>query len=83
MKLGMRILFLSGVLLCGVLAAWGAAWVGGLRPGWYLLPFAACVDGFVFSSVCFFLTGTNREILYGVCSIVCAACVVVQLGILF
>lgn len=82
MRIGIRIIFLAGVFLCGLLAAWAAAWAGGMRPGWYLLPFAVCVDGFVFSSVCFFLTSDNKEILYGVCSAACAACAIVQLGIL-
>ena len=83
MRVGIRILFLLGVLLCGLLAACAVARTGGMRLGWHLLPLAACVDGFVFSTVCFFSTNGRREVLYGACSAACAACTVVQLGILF
>ena len=82
MRIGIRILFFLGVFLCGILAVCAVAWLGGMRPGWHLLPLAACVDGFVFSTVCFFSTGGRRELLYGACSIACAACAIVQLGIL-
>ena len=50
--------------------------------GWHLLPFAVCVSGFLFSTVCFFLTEGRKELLYGICSAACAVCAVVQLGIL-
>ncbi len=51
--------------------------------GFYLWPLIACVDMFTFATMGFFLTKGKKELLYGVCSILAADCVVVQLAIIF
>ena len=38
---------------------------------------------FLFSTAGFFLTEGKKELLYGLCSILCAACTIVQIAIVF
>lgn len=51
--------------------------------GFYLWPLIAGVDFFTFATMGFFLTKGKKELLYGVCSLLAADCVVVQLAIIF
>ena len=51
--------------------------------GVYLLPLILSVFVFLFSTAGFFLTEGRHERVYGVCSILGAACAVVQIAILF
>lgn len=51
--------------------------------GFYLWPLIAAVDFFTFATMGFFLTKGKKEMLYGVCSLLAADCVVVQLAIIF
>lgn len=80
-RVGSPALLLTCTLLCGGLAAALAAWAGGVSFGFSLFPLMLCVDLFVFSTVGFFLTDGKKELVYGACSIVSAACAVVQMGI--
>lgn len=82
-KVWAGVLYVVGVLLSGVFAAALAAGINGAALGIYVWPFAACVDLFTFSTAGFFLTNGKKEVLYGACSIVSAACGIVQLAILF
>lgn len=48
----------------------------------YLLPLAACIVVFLFSTAGFFANTKEKEMVYGACSIASAVCVIVQLAIL-
>lgn len=48
----------------------------------YLLPLIMSVCVFVVSTVGYFMLDEKKETLYGICSIVGAACAVVQLALL-
>lgn len=51
--------------------------------GMKLWPMILCTSCFTFTTVGFFSTEGNLEKVYGVCSVVSAACFVVQLALLF
>lgn len=48
----------------------------------YLMPLISGAAVFLFSTAGFFLNTGKKEMIYGACSILSAACVVVQVGIL-
>lgn len=78
-----EILILLAVLLSGFLVAFLVAKVNGASFGFYTWPLIACTDVFVFTTIGFFQTEGKIEKIYGLCSIASAACVIVQMAVLF
>lgn len=76
------ILFWLGAFVLGIAVACLAAFFKGVSFGMYALPLAACVAVFAFTTAGFFTTEGKTEGLYALCSVVSAACAVVQLAIL-
>lgn len=72
-----------GCLVVGILAALLAVRISHMAFGMYVWPFVACVSVFLFSSIGFFMTEGNKEVLYGACSVASLACGIVQLAIFF
>lgn len=77
------ILISMGILLLGVIVAFLVCRMNQVRFGAFTWPLIACVDLFAFTTIGFFSTEGRTEVLYGACSIVAAACSIVQLAILF
>mgnify|MGYP006968293336 CR=1 FL=1 len=71
-------LFFGAVLCSGLAAALVLCAVSGRSFGRQMLPFAVCVDGFVFAAVGFFQTEGKSGALYGVCTALCLFCAIVQ-----
>ena len=80
----LRVICFAGVIAaCGIFAAYLAARLNGEPFGLYTWPFVVCVVLFLFTTVGFFTTEKGTEALYLVCSVVSAACGLVQLAIIF
>ena len=79
----LQILLVAGILFSGVLAAYLVACINRADFGIRLWPLMVSVDVFVFSTIGFFMTEDQYEVLYGFCSIASVACAIVQLAILF
>lgn len=76
------------VVLCfglgiGFLAAFLVAGLHGVRLGFYAWPFIVCADVFALTTIGFFSTDGKTEKIYGVCSVVSLASVIVQSAVLF
>lgn len=77
------VLSLGFLIVSGPAGALLAAWVNRARPGLYLWPLMACIWLFVFGSAGYFSAEGRGALFYGVCSVIGAACAVVQLAVLF
>lgn len=78
-----EILILVAILLSGVLGTFLLCLINHAEFGIRLWPMILCIDVFVFSTAGFFLTGHKHELIYGICSIASAACMIVQMAIVF
>lgn len=79
---GFAVLFWLGAFSIGIEGAFLATFLKGKPFGAHTLPLAACVAVFAFTTAGFFTTEGKTEGLYALCSVVSAACAVVQLAIL-
>lgn len=82
-KIAVAVLIFIGCLVAGILAAFIATKISRMAFGMYVWPFAACVGIFLLSTIGFFVTEGNKEVLYGTCSIASLASGIVQLAIFF
>ena len=69
--------------MIGIAFAWLIVTINHASFGFYLWPIVAGVEVFVYSTIGFFMTEGKHELIYGICSIAAAACVIVQLGLNF
>lgn len=79
----LSVLAVFGMLLSGFLFVAAAAALNRRGLGFYLWPLVVCVDLLAFSIAGFFLTEGKKELIYGICGILAADCVVVQLAVIF
>lgn len=77
------ILLLAAMFCSGILAVWLLCLLNGMNFGFYTWPLVVCVDVFVFSTVGFFCTEGNAEVIYGACSILSALCALIQMALIF
>ena len=78
-----EILLLLLILFSGVFASAFLCFLNDRRFDFYLWPVIACIDVFVFTTIGFFQTEGKKEIAYGICSVISAACTILQMAIFF
>ncbi len=79
----LEILVIIIALLAGVAAAFLVARIRDVNFGFYTWPFIVCTDVFVLTTIGYFATEGGVEKVYGVCSVLSMACMIVQMAILF
>lgn len=78
-----EILTILIALSTGFLVAFLIAKFRDVNFGFYTWPLIVCTDAFVLTTIGFFSTEGKTEKIYGVCSIVSMACMIVQMAVLF
>lgn len=78
-----KVTILLAVLASGFLGTFFICAINHTGFGMRMLPLIICIDAFVFSSIGFFLTEGKTEKIYGFFSILNAACLIVQMAVMF
>lgn len=70
-------------LSVGFLVAFLVAKIRDVNFGFYTWPLIVCTDVFALTTIGFFCTDGKIEKIYGICSVISLACMIVQMAVLF
>ncbi len=78
-----KIFIMIAILASGFLGAFLLCLINHAEFGIRTWPIILCIDACVFTTIGFFISGGKQEKMYGICSIVSAACLIMQMAVVF